>query len=92
LSELASSSEREATHAHFANFFSAVRDEKREMLTADIAETFYSTAYCLLGNISYSLKRELRFDPARRQFTGDAEANAMLKDHYRMPFAIPEKV
>jgi predicted dehydrogenase len=92
LTELASSSEREATHAHFANFFSAVRDGKQEMLTADIAETFYSTAYCLLGNISYRLKRELRFDPADRKFTGDPEANAMLRDHYRTQFAIPEKV
>jgi predicted dehydrogenase len=92
LGELAASSEREATHAHFQNFFAAVRAGRRDMLTAGIAETYRSTAYCLLGNISYRLKRELRFDPQTGQFAGDAEANAMLRDKYRAPFSIPEKV
>jgi Oxidoreductase family, C-terminal alpha/beta domain len=44
------------------------------------------------GLISYRLKRELHFDPHTGQFTGDAEANAMLRDEYRAPFSVPEKV
>ncbi len=78
--------------SHFRNFFDAVQAGKREMLNADINETYLSTAYCLLGNISYRVKRELRFDPGTRRFHGDAEANAMLKEKYRAPYIIPDRV
>jgi predicted dehydrogenase len=90
LADLASTSEGEATHAHFENYFGAVRAGKREMLAAEITETYRSTAYCLFGNISYRLKRELRFDSQSKRFIGDSEANAMLKDQYRAPFSVPE--
>jgi predicted dehydrogenase len=71
---------------HFRNFFDAIRAGKREILNADINETYLSTALCHLGNISYRLRRSLNFDPQRREFAGDAEANAMLKGTYRAPF------
>ena len=74
------------------NFFDAVQAGKREMLTAEINETYLSTAFCLLGNISYRLKRELRFDPTARRFLGDPEADAMLRNRYRAPFIIPDSV
>ena len=79
-------------HSHFQNFFDAVRAGKREMLTAEINETYLSTAYCLLGNISYRLKRELHFDPAANRFVSDREADEMLRDKYRAPFAVPDRV
>jgi predicted dehydrogenase len=75
---------------HFRNFFEAVRADKRELLAAEIEQTFLSSAYCLLGNISYRLRRELHFDPATNRFTSDAEANDMLKGRYRSPFLVPE--
>ena len=78
--------------AHFQNFFDAVRAGKREMLTAEINETFLSTAFCLLGNISYRLKRELHFDPGVNHFVNDREADEMLKDSYRAPFVVPNIV
>ena len=78
--------------SHFQNFFDAVRAGKRDMLTAEINETYLSTAFCLLGNISYRLKRELRFDPGANRFVGDREADEMLRDKYRAPFSIPDKV
>jgi predicted dehydrogenase len=78
--------------SHFQNFFDAVRTGKREMLTAEINETFLSTAFCLMGNISYRLKRELRFDLASSRFVGDHEADEMLRDSYRAPFSIPDRV
>jgi len=78
--------------SHFHNFFDAIRANKRELLTADIKEAYTSTAITLLGNISYRLKRELRFDPVRQRFTGDEEANAMIAGTYRAPFTVPEKV
>ena len=78
--------------SHFHNFFDAIRANRRDLLTAEINETYASTAITLLGNISYRLKRELRFDPAQQTFTGDAEANAMITGTYRAPFTVPEKV
>lgn len=78
--------------SHFQNFFDAARAGKREMLTAEINETYLSTAFCLLGNISYRLKRELRFDASTNRFISDPEADAMLRDTYRSPFLIPDRV
>ncbi len=78
--------------SHFGNFFDAIRQNKRELLTAEINETYLSTAYCLLGNISYRLGREVRFDPVARRFKGDKEADAMLRGTYRAPFTVPEHV
>jgi predicted dehydrogenase len=78
--------------SHFHNFFDAIRANKRDLLTAEINETYTSTAITLLGNISYRLKRELRFDPAQQRFTGDEDANSMMTGTYRAPFTVPDKV
>jgi predicted dehydrogenase len=78
--------------SHFHNFFDAMRANQRDLLTAEINETYTSTAIPLLGNISYRLKREVRFDPAQQQFIGDEEANAMLTGKYRAPFTVPNLV
>ena len=78
--------------SHFQNFFDAVRAGKRDMLTAEISETYLSTAFCLLGNISYRLDRELSFDSGANRFVGDREADERLRDQYREPFSIPDKV
>jgi predicted dehydrogenase len=82
----------ESTLSHFHNFFDAIRANKRDLLTAEINQAYASTAITLLGNISYRLKRELRFDPAQQRFTGDEEANAMIAGKYRAPFTVPDKV
>jgi hypothetical protein len=82
----------EATLSHFHNFFDAIRANQRDLLTAGINQAYASTAITLLGNISYRLQRELRFDPAEQRFTGDAEANAMIAGKYRAPFTVPDKV
>ena len=76
--------------SHFQNFFDAVRDHNRSIQTADVNETYISTAYCLFANISYRLGRSLNFDPVRRQFVDDKEANSMLLGkEYRTPYTIP---
>jgi len=78
-----------AQDVHFANFLDAVRANAPSKLTAEINETYLSTMFCLLGNISYRLGRELRFDAASGRFAGDAEADAMLREPYRAPYTIP---
>jgi predicted dehydrogenase len=76
--------------SHFRNFFEAVRANKRDLLTAEINETYLSTAYCLLGNISYRLKREVRVDQQAGHFIGDSEADGLLKAAHRSPYSLPQ--
>jgi len=77
---------------HFQNFAEAVRARDPKLLHAEIEETYLSTALCHLGNISYRVNRDLRFDPARMQFVGDAEANKLLTREYRKPYVVPDRV
>jgi predicted dehydrogenase len=79
-------------HLHFQSFFDAIRAGKRELLVAEVNETYLSTAFCLLGNISYRLGRKLTLDPKRERFVGDAQADRLLAQEYRSPFALPAKV
>jgi hypothetical protein len=51
-----------------------------------------SADLCHLANISYRVKRKLDYDPAKKQFVGDSEANKLLTRNYRKPYIVPEKV
>ena len=77
---------------HFAKFADAVRTRDPKLLEAEIEETAISTGLCHLGNISYRVKSELQFDPARLQFIGHEGANKLLTRDYRAPYVVPEKV
>jgi hypothetical protein len=44
---------------------------------------------CHLGNISYKLGRDVKFDPATETFGADKEANALLRKEYRAPYGLP---
>jgi predicted dehydrogenase len=78
--------------SNWVNFIDAVRARKREALNAEIEEGHLSSALVHLSNISYRLGRSLDFDPAKEVIVKDAEATAMLRDKYRAPFVVPEKV
>ena len=78
--------------SHFANFFSAVRDRKRETLSAEIEEGAASTVLVHLANISYRVGRTIHFDPKTMTIQGDAEASKLMTREYRKPFVVPEKV
>jgi hypothetical protein len=43
-----------------------------------------------LGNVSYKLGREVRFDPKTETFPGDAQANNFLSKTYREPYGLPK--
>jgi hypothetical protein len=49
-----------------------------------------STTICHLGNISYRLGRDVRFDSKTETFGDDAAANAWLTKTYRSPYELPE--
>jgi predicted dehydrogenase len=78
--------------SHFANFFEAVRDRKKETLTAEIEEGAASTVLVHLANISYRVGRTINFDPKTLTITGDPEASKLMTRDYRKPFVVPEKV
>jgi predicted dehydrogenase len=78
--------------SHFANFFEAVRNRKKDTLTAEIEEGAASTVLVHLANISYRVGRTVNFDPKTMMITGDKEAAAMMTRDYRKPFVVPEKV
>ena len=78
--------------AHLRNFAEAVKSRDQSKLNADIEETYLSTGLCHLGNISYRLGREVRFDAARERFIGDSAADAMLTRAYRKGYVVPDKV
>jgi len=72
--------------AHARNFLDCVKSRQRP--NADIEEGHRSAVMCHLGNISTRLGRSLRWDDAREQVVGDAEANQMLAREYRGPWKI----
>jgi predicted dehydrogenase len=78
--------------SHFANFIKAVRSRDRNDQNADILEGHHSSALCHLGNVSYRLGREIRFDPKTETCVADREANRMLTREYRKPFVLPDIV
>ncbi len=73
--------------AHMRDFLRAIDERSRPV--ADIEQGHISTACCVLANISLDLGRSLRWDSARHQVAGDAEANRRLARTYREPWTHP---
>lgn len=59
---------------HAKNWLECIRSRKDPICTAEIGAS--SAAVCHLGQIGYELKRKLNYDPAKKEFIGDDEANA----------------
>ncbi len=77
---------------HYANFIDAVRAHDKSILNGPVETAHLSSALAHLGNISYRLGRQLKFDPDIERFEGDDEANDMLTRDYREPYVVPERV
>jgi predicted dehydrogenase len=77
---------------HMSNFLAGVKSRNYKDLHADVEIGVTSADLCHLANISYRLKRSLKFDDATRKFVNDDEANKMLTRNYRKPYVVPDKV
>jgi predicted dehydrogenase len=77
-----------ATRGHMRDFLSCIQSRGRPV--ADIEQGYISTASCILANLSMKLGRSLRWDSQTGQVVGDAEANALLRRPYRVPWTHPE--
>jgi predicted dehydrogenase len=73
--------------SHEANFLECVKTRKKP--NADIEIGRLSTMLCHLGNVSYKLGRDVRFDPKSEKF-GDSEANKLLTKEYRSGYELPK--
>lgn len=77
-----------ALREHWRNFLQA--REMRDKPVADIEQGHVSTASCILANLSMGLGRSLKWDPAKHEVVGDAEATKLLRRPYRAPWVHPE--
>ena len=81
-------SAKDSGGSHEGNFLECVKS--RQQPHSDVEIGRLSTTLCHLGNISYRLGREVRFDPKTETFGGDREANRWLTKAYREPYGLPQ--
>ena len=75
------------TDAHVADFFSAIRNERRP--NADIELGHMTATLCHLGNIATRLRKSLSFDTKTEQIANDPQANQLASRKYREHWGAP---
>jgi len=80
--------EKGVAETHERNFLECVKSRQRPNSDVEIGRL--STTMCHLGNISYLLGRDVRFDSKTETFPGDGEANRLLSRAHRAPYELPE--
>jgi predicted dehydrogenase len=76
----------ELRRAHLEDFFDAVRT--RRPPNCDLQTGLVSSGLCHLGNVSYRLGREVRFDPLTETCLDDPQAQRLLSADYRLPWQL----
>ncbi len=71
---------------HSANFIESMKSRKQPI--SDVWTHNRMLEICHLSNIAMRLGREINWDPAKRQITGDAEANSFLSRENRKGYEI----
>jgi len=80
--------EKGVAETHELNFLECVKSRKRPNSDVEIGRL--STTMCHLGNVSYHLGRDVKFDSKTETFPGDAEANKLLARAHRAPYGLPK--
>jgi len=73
---------------HYQNFIDAIRANDPNINNGKIEEGVLSSSLIHLANISYRVGRSLDFDPVKKKFVNDTEADALLSKEYRAPYTI----
>ena len=71
---------------HREDWLHCVRTHQRPIACAETGHR--TNTICQLANIGYVVKRDLRWDPVKEEFAGDAEANAMRARANRSPWRL----
>jgi predicted dehydrogenase len=72
---------------HQRDWLDCIRSRKRPICDVEIGAR--SVTVCHLGNLVYWNRRKLRWDPAKWEFPGDAEANGWRDRPRRDPWQLP---
>lgn len=79
---------REGNHdLHAADFIASVKSREDPACPVEAGREAAVLAH--LGNIAHRTGRRLVWDPARRRFEGDPEADAFVTPTYRAPWTLP---
>jgi predicted dehydrogenase len=71
---------------HHGDFLKCVRSRRDPVSPV---ESGHKASYLgLIAEISIRLKRKLKWDPAKEEFVGDAEANSLMARPYRKPWKL----
>jgi len=70
---------------HQQNWLDCIRSGEKPV--ADVEIGHRTNTVCLLANMGYWLGRELKWDPKKEQFKGDKEANGLILQKDRKPWA-----
>ncbi len=69
------------TENHMRQFFNSVKSRNKTVANPVLMHRSMTSTHC--ANIAQWLDRDLRWDPVKEQFIGDAEANRMLSRTHR---------
>ena len=69
---------------HFENFEDCIKSRKKPIMHIESAHRV--STLCILGNISYRLRRKLEWDPVNERVRNDDEANRLLSRPGRGPW------
>lgn len=71
---------------HMGNWLECIRSRKDPSGPVEVGHR--SATVCHLGNIAIDLGRKVKWDPAKEEFRGDDEANALREREYRKPWTL----
>ena len=76
----------EWTADHFKDFVDCIRTRKTPL--ASIEQSFRSSSFALLANISLAVKQRIEWDPVKEQVINNNAANKLLHYDYRKPWKL----
>jgi len=76
----------EGAHSPHQDVINCIVDRRRPFRDVEYAHRVATV--CHLGNICFRLKRDLKWDPDKEEFVGDAEANRLVDRPRRGPWQI----
>jgi len=72
--------------SHTRNFFDCIKSRQQTVANAEVMHRSMSTVHA--ANICMWLKRDMKYDPVKEEFVGDAEANRLRSRAMRAPYII----
>ena len=72
--------------SHVRDLFNCIKSRRQTVANPEVMH--YSMATVHAANICMWLKRDMRYDPVKEEFIGDAEANRLRSRAMREPWII----